>query len=649
MDFSHNFAYHFIRLTINFTDMKKYFGLQKVILALTTLTLVGLSSCNDQNFDWDEAHATQQYEKFSNVFIEKFGKPAEGHQWGYDLARLAMSDETVIPSTTRAQKDHFFKQDMDLKGVRISLLYAPPSNIKLNEHEDVFAWFSTHKVDWQDEHNPSYYGKEIDSNGNVLNTRKTNLDFVSLDFGWYQQHVDPKINSIDDIQKLDKDHYRGYRTITKYSADKCGKYVTNASQDLNFHNGWIQSVAHDETPEVGQKSTNGTSSTCFNMDYLNFRGLEETGTAWASHHTLDFNAGQGYGWFSVQNADTTKNVVTDRIQNAGFYLNVDFNDVTYHCSTDSRPHDKFLLVYLKGDDGNNNTWEGWYLGFDLEGYMAADETANTNKYLKADGFCNDWIIKITNAGNTVYGNSRIMCEDLGGTINKNSSDIDYNDIVIDVSYDQNNGKYVDITPKCAGGTLPILICYDDVPLFEVHEYLLATDNERRVYNKDASYRLSESQYKTMINTWGDKTENQNKGNFETVAWTPSYRLLFGETQNTTNFYKDLSSKGKFDIDKLQIKVYRHNLDDYVSNPGTISPADWISLDKLETGVPLKFIVPQRNSNWQEIKWLQERQMITYGYHDFNDWVANPALWFWENVPKEDGSTHAVEIDETYLY
>lgn len=607
--------------------MKKYFGLQKVILALTTLTLVGLSSCNDQNFDWDEAHATQQYEKFSNVFIEKFGKPAEGHQWGYDLARQAMSGETVIPSTTtRAQNNHFFKQDEG--SPRPYLLYAPPSHIKKNEHEDVFAWFSTHKVNWAE--NPSYYGRYTDSNGNVLNTRKTNSPIVELDFGWYQQHVSSEITSIEHIKKLDENHYRGYRTITKYSADKCGNYVTNASQDLNFHNGWIQCVAHDETKEKGQKN-NGAESTYDKMNHLSFRGLEETGN-WSSH-TYDFNRGEGYGWYTQ---DSTK-VVSDGNRNAAIYLNVDFNDVTYLSSIDSKYHDKFLLVYLKGDDGKNNTWEGWYLGLDLEGYLA-DGSANTNEYLKTDGFCNDWIIKITDAGNTVFANSRIMCEDLGGTITKNSSDIDYNDIVIDVSYDQNN-KYVDIKPRCAGGTLPILICYDDVPLFEVHEYLLASEDKYRVYNN--GYSWSEIDYKTMINTWGDKTENKGKANFATVAVPPSYRLLFGEAQKT-DLYKDLSSKGKFNIDLLQIKVYRHSLDDYLSNSTNTSDANWISLDKLGTGVPLKFIVPQN------VRWLQERQMINKGYENFDDWVAHPELWFWEEV-SVNGSTYPVKIDESYLY
>lgn len=622
--------------------MKKYFGLQKVILALTTLTLVGLSSCNDQNFDWDEAHATQQYEKFSNVFIEKFGKPAEGHQWGYDLARQAMSGETVIPSTTtRAQNNHFFKQDEG--SPRPYVLYAPPSHIKKNEHEDVFAWFSTHKVEWSD--NPAYYGQFTDNSGNVLNTRKTSSNVAKLDFSWYQKHVDENIKSINQIKTLDND-YRGYNTITKYPTNHCEDYTVNASKDLDFHNGWVQHIANDPTME---NNGYGHEYNCFRMDYFSFRGLESTGDWWTSH-SYDFNSAKGYGWM----AKDTSAVVSDGNLNATLYLNVNFKDATYHSSIDSRPHDKFLLVYLKGDDGKGNTWEGWYLGFDLEGYMADDEQSNTNKYLKTDGFCNDWIIKIVDAGQSVYQNSRIMCEDLGGTINKNSSDIDYNDIVIDVSYDQ-NGKYVDIKPQCAGGTLPILICYDDVPLFEVHEYFLASDDNHRVYNIDASYRLPASGYKTMINTWGDKTENKNKGNFETVQledWK-KYRLWFDGNSHNSPLEKELSSTGKFDIDKLQIKVYRHNLDDYVSNPGTISPADWISLDKLETGVPLKFIVPQKyqDSNYQEkpIRWLQERQMITDGYKNFKDWVKNPALWFWQDVDVTGGSTHTVTIDESYLY
>ena len=125
--------------------MKKYFGLQKVILALTTLTLVGLSSCNDHNFDWDEAHATQQYEKFTNVFIKEFGKPAEGHQWGFDAAQLALSGG-VESSTSSTRASH--KQDDVRNWPGGFAKYGRPNDITLKEHFEVLAWFSNHRVTW---------------------------------------------------------------------------------------------------------------------------------------------------------------------------------------------------------------------------------------------------------------------------------------------------------------------------------------------------------------------------------------------------------------------------------------------------------------------------------------------------------------------
>lgn len=71
-------------------DMKRNLILRNASVVLTLLTVVSLASCRDQNFDWDEARATEQYQKFTNVFVKEFGKPAEGHQWGFDLADLSL-------------------------------------------------------------------------------------------------------------------------------------------------------------------------------------------------------------------------------------------------------------------------------------------------------------------------------------------------------------------------------------------------------------------------------------------------------------------------------------------------------------------------------------------------------------------------------
>ena len=90
--------------------MKRNLILRNASVVLTLLTVVSLASCRDQNFDWDEARATEQYQKFTNVFVKEFGKPAEGHQWGFDLADLSMGGD--LEAQTRA----VYKQDMIMPG-----------------------------------------------------------------------------------------------------------------------------------------------------------------------------------------------------------------------------------------------------------------------------------------------------------------------------------------------------------------------------------------------------------------------------------------------------------------------------------------------------------------------------------------------------
>ena len=177
--------------------MKKYFGLQKVILALTTLTLVGLSSCNDQNFDWDEAHATQQYEKFTNVFIKEFGKPAEGHQWGFDVASLSLGSQLEVTSATRtAYKAEWMISQIDNRlpnNVRIYEYLGQPEIISEREHQEVYAWFSHHKVNWLN--TPTYYGKDHTNITRDYNTRQTvnNDNTAYFDLNLWDTKIDQNL------------------------------------------------------------------------------------------------------------------------------------------------------------------------------------------------------------------------------------------------------------------------------------------------------------------------------------------------------------------------------------------------------------------------------------------------------------------------
>ena len=98
--------------------------------------------------------------------------------------------------------------------------------------------------------------------------------------------------------------------------------------------------------------------------------------------------------------------------------------------------DKFTIQCINGE---------YYVGFDFE---------FPEKDIMADGYYNDWIVKIVPGE---YQKSyRIIAEDLG-----DSDDFDFNDVVFDVAF---NGGGAVVILQAAGGTLPLFI--NDI---EVHE------------------------------------------------------------------------------------------------------------------------------------------------------------------------------------
>lgn len=649
--------------------MKKYFGLQKVILALTTLTLVGLSSCNDQNFDWDEAHATQQYEKFTNVFIKEFGKPAEGHQWGFDMADMALGgDINLGSSTTRA----VVKQDYNVPGVNVPVwkYLGKPADITEHEHLEVYNWFSNHKVNWSI--TPTYSsdgnctreltdGKvyEIDANFNYgsLNNpanygvlRTYNYDENGLDLHFWNawiQHVNSNKTSTkqtyayaenDIAYKFDGSNHScdGVEHKTEYYYKKLdGKFVRCTTDGYVFYrntvNGGYYVKKGDGYYKVGDynsggyygdpesfpdsemkacicnesndkfKPYQGDFTTANNMDYMCCWGYDLDGSSdgYWQDHLNDFNAGQGYGYGKQSD------------QNAILVTNANVKNWTYGNSYGSSlPHDKYILVYLEGDD-----YKGWYLGFDFESW--GDNLTNR---IVADGICNDWIIKIGNFGDsTPYNPARIMCEDLGGDRTTNNypqaSDIDYNDIVLDVRLEDNQS--VTLTLQAAGGTLPLLVTYGDIPLFETHEFF----QESYTWDEGKNNR-GKINYSVMYNTGAD-----NGGDKPAVE----FKLFFkGQTPSGTKF-KQVNNVDKFVFGDLHLKVYRQGIDDYMkSNTTNLSVAEWVDLGNVSGQAPLKLCVPS------DTRWLKERHEINLGYPKFMDWVGDPLQKFWK---KEINSDH----------
>ena len=611
------------------------------------------SSCKDQNFDRDNVHAINYQEKFTDSFIKEFGQPAEGHQWGFDKPWM---DKFITRADTRA-----VIAKVESEYVPYMDTYGTAPNITNLEHKEVFEWFSTHKVTWEkttqavghynqgdrlEIYSEGYIAKELiykeynyeyqpgdfieDWRYNSFSDEekskverggawheagasaepyygarvvKSNGTIIEGDFLYPQnQNPDTRI-----IQLVSGAGNRGTNTLTPavspsdnrlpaensiwtYSPEMAG--TCNVGLVINFTSAWVQHVASeiDSTlPEVTKDISaydDAKLDSETRYDYLQFYGKDGEAL-----HTNDFNGQLGYGW-GQQPKHTLFGKEYDF--NGDLILGADFTNTTVHNSKDSKLHDKWIIVYLKGED-----YEGWYLGFDLEG-----AGKNQSMCIKADGYCNNWIIKLTAVNEAVSTEPvRIMCEDLGGEANKvqigdkvHISDIDYNDIVLDVTPDKTN-KHVTLTLQAAGGTIPLTVWYNKQPLFETHEMFQAGKTFNDDNHKDGI------NYTIMYNTVGENRATTTDG-----MPARTYNLTLGDL---------------FDINKLELKVWRLDTDSYKeSAPNDFSDALWVNINNIAGQAPLKICVPQF------VPWLKERCSIKDGYPDFVDWVKDPSELFW---------------------
>jgi hypothetical protein len=506
---------------------------------------------------------------YQKTFEDQYGPIAPGHQWGFDRAEAILNAQYEI---TRA----IIKADMVVLPPNLHPyeVYGAAADITDREHAEVFAWFSNHKVYWT---NPlTYY------NGYPTNQTDDNIAHV--------------INT----------SYPGYGSLTTASYNNpLGDYELNAF--LDFHHAWVQHVASNENvqevsmcpsgadDEINYITRDGQNVTYIKdtikhdavtanmMDYLRCWGYKdadavdddpvETNGGWQAHLNDD-NAGHGWG-YGRQEGYSNGLLVT--------YADID--RWTYGNSYGSSlPHDKYFIVYLKGDG-----YEGWYLGFDFESWGD-----NTEERIKCDGICNDWIIKITNVGNTILSNTvRIMCEDLGGTF-----DMDFNDIVYDVTYTAQH--LCTITVQAAGGTLPLQMRYGNQLLekngqSEIHALFGA--NVKQPVNVAASNGVTKPAF----------------------SWVLAFNGVQSDAQYDYRIHEDL-------VDFSQINVYKNE-----------EEAEWIPIGYKNGTAPYKFAVPQGT------RWLKEFQNVIWGYPSFDEWVANPTIEFWNTtIP-------GVTINTSYLY
>ena len=189
-----------------------------------------------------------------------------------------------------------------------------------------------------------------------------------------------------------------------------------------------------------------------NMDKLTCGTAEE--------HINNFNGGDGSTngnvcYWQDPNNQNNRLYRSDKIQ---FMVNSSTECFGYHESRgtfNQQYNDKYVII--PGSMIDSSVAGMYFVGFDYN----SSKGPNSPENIDADGYYNDWIVKITPGLYTPKG-QRIMCEDLGTT-----ADFDFNDIVVDVYNDWRGypggwGGATIVTVRAAGGTLPATVAGKDI-------------------------------------------------------------------------------------------------------------------------------------------------------------------------------------------
>lgn len=248
----------------------------------------------------------------------------------------------------------------------------------------------------------------------------------------------------------------------------------------------------------------------------------------------------------------------------------------FHPSWDDQSafYESYVLVHLSFNV-NEHHYEGNYLAFDWQG-------ENAGQKAKPDGYYNNWIIKVTPANyvpTQTFPVSRIMCEDLGNTL-----DFDFNDLVFDVKYELTSGTPNKLDAvliiQASGGTLPIWVGQKDA-------------------NHEAHFLLGSSDTGIPINV------GANPGKTHDVA---IIRLALTEGIDWS------MTDGQVTVNPNNINIWVGSTTASLVTEAKLLPASGGTAGQ---SAPQKISIP-----YTDTRWLKESQQIEWGYGYFDEWVRN---------------------------
>ena len=392
---------------------------------------------------------------------------------------------------------------------------------------------------------------------------------------WYQNWVRPTNVTEEEIE---------------WAKEEFGKERKDAHpwKSVDWPNYWVQQVykggqtytAGDGKP-AGGEGTSGVGSDCMNHIQVFNNKKTEVISWWpyqtnlvtyegAYEHVNNFNKGNNTTEY-IDDVTKEKFIGTTLMVDMGTDGRAE--QFSYHNTVDSKDHYEYIVIEHNGS---------YFVGFDFYAVHPDGQEANKNMDVERDWKFNDWIIKITPAKSIYKFPSdpvRVMAEDLGTS----SSDFDYNDVVFDVLFVNDNGDYkANITLQAAGGTLPLYFKYGSNDAFEVHKkFEVATD--------------------VMVNTHAADRGLKGVDNKQPVS----------------NIWLDIEDKSyesaEDAVDALKIVV--------ISGGNTIYLTPKASYENY-SNAPKMIVAPGGT------EWVDERVLISKVYSKFVDWISDPEVKWW---------------------
>lgn len=430
-----------------------------------------------------------------------------------------------------------------------------PDSKKANMYSDAFTGAFgqvNENVDWGFENQTLY---SVDENGNMV-TRGHNVNRNEWGTGnGNGGHVAVPVNVTDNERQLVFDYFNKKRegAVNEYNVNWTDFYISEVWKgEDHYSDGFGNDVLGSD-----------------HMNHLQVRKGEGYIDEWGGlqgdwEHANDFNNGNHYAdWNSIKGHTF--------MQSSGTL------EFAYHNTTDSKYHNEYIII--PGALIDASLADYYYVGFDFYATHPIGQDANKNMDVERDWVFTDWIVRISPG--EFINTKRIMAEDLiaSSLNNVDKSDLDFNDVVFDVTVmnewvaSVNNNKLVaHVTLRAAGGTLPLYIGQLDEK-YEVHK-LFGVSTE------------------TMVNT---NAKAQGKYKAVNKLAPVQFTMILGDAD-----YSQSYNYANFPI--------------YVGGEQLVAP-----LGKATH----KLCVPTTT------KWMKEKSLITTGYPKFTDYVNNgtPADWY----------------------